>query len=256
MIGVLGLIVSFTTSALVKGEITTILTSNPDTTKILETMNVDEDQVKDLLENKEVQDFILTYIQPLFGKDIDINDIKVSSELLSFVKNNQEMIEQVIGKELPMAEIEEYLTGEEVEVLNEAYKEIVTEVRESVPEQVTTAYENYNYFVSKDFRILMIVVSIVSLITVALLQWSWYKFIRTLGNCLLWEGIVVGLVVVVIFVLSAAIFKQLNTTMTLDFRNGFYALIPFIGVGLLLDIVYGIIKKHATPKQDNEKQGA
>lgn len=248
-IGVMCLILSFSLNGFIKGGVSSLLINNPVSVEMFQNIGVDNDKVQEFVKGEEVQEFINSYIEPLFDGGVDVENVNIGSDILRFINDNQEKIEDVIGQPLPMEKIEAYTESEEVEKINETYKEVVSEINNNVPVEVKKSISAFRYFLSNEFRLFVMVICFVSLVTVAVAQGSFYVWIRTLGNMLVWSGVLVlgGSLII------SVIFNMVNTNLELDFTNGFYSSLVAIGSGILCLIIYAVIKKIVRDKNGVNK---
>lgn len=240
-IGVMCLLLSYSLNGFINGGVTSVLVNNPMTVEIFETSGIDTEKVQEFVESEEIQVLIDKYVNPLLEGNVDISSVNIGYDLLEFIRENREKIESVTGAELPMEDIEVYLQGEEIEQINEAYKEAAVQIQDSVPTEVKETVSGVRYFFSEEFRNIMLIVSVVGLILTALLQWSPYIWIRTLGNTLTWCGALVVVFGSLVSILLSGMFAEAG--MSVNFTKCLYSSLIVFGIGVVLLIVYGIIKK-------------
>ena len=242
-IGVMCLLLSYILGGFITNGFTTALVMEPSTVEILESSGIDSEKFSDIISSKEGKELIDKYISPFLNENIDVSNIDIGYDLMNFIRNNESKIEEMIGEEVNLDELENYLVSEEIEKVNETYKEAVKSVHKDVPKEVKSVISAVKYFFSDEFRKIMLAVSVVGLLLTALFQWSYYIWIRTLGNTLTWCGLI-----------GCSICGLSNLTLleTISFfsslsQNGFASsiyipLIVFL-FGIILLIIYFFIKK-------------
>lgn len=134
--------------------------------------NIRENEKIDALVNKYSEKII----QDLSKKEIE--DFDVRQDLKTFITENKQTIEEAIGRKITDQEVEEILNETmENEKVNESYKEIITQARESIPEDNQELIDGYNKVTTDSFMIGLIIASIICIIMIALLKKPYYKWI-------------------------------------------------------------------------------
>lgn len=213
--------------------------------QVLSELGITEEQLMIILESDVARDLINEFVDTVL-EDVstgDTSDFDLGEKVMDFFEDNQSEIEQLIGQPLPMDKIEKFAESEEVNQFNDQYKEVVSTVSSNVPEPVKRAVKVIEDFISEDFRENCLIISVVLLVVIALLQWSLYKWIRTLGNTILGCGIFVFIINLLGSVFGTAIATMANLNGTLDFGRSLVSSVVSIGVGVVLLIIYVIIKK-------------
>lgn len=213
--------------------------------QILNELGITEEQLAVILESDVAKDLVNEFVEDVL-EDIstgDTSDFDLGEKVLDFVEDNQSEIETLIGQPLPMEKIEKFATSEEVSQFNEQYKNVISNVSNTVPASVKNIVKILETFISSDFRETCLVISIVLIVVIGLLQWSLYKWIRTLGNTLLGVNIFVFIISVIGNFLSAGLTTLLNLNMSLEFGKAIISSAIAGGIGIVLLIIYVVIKK-------------
>lgn len=213
--------------------------------EILNEIGITESQLIDILESDVAKELIGEFADTVM-EDIatgDTSDFDLGEKVMGFVQDNQEEIESVIGQPLPMDKIEKFANSDEVNQFNDQYKDVITSVSENVPTPLKGALNFIERFMSEQFRKICLIVALSLTIIIALLQWSWYKWIRTLGNTILGVSIFAFIINLLGNVFSSALGAVLNLNGTLGFDRALSMSAISGGIGLILLIVYLIIKK-------------
>ena len=239
------MILSFSLNGFIKGGVSSLLVSNPVSVKMFDEIGIDSEKIQVFAKGEEVQEFVNGYIEPVIDGSIDVDSVDIGTDILMFINDNKEKIEEVIGHPLPMEKIETYTQGEEIEKINDSYKELVSEVSNNVPVEIKNSISVFRYFLSNEFRLIIMGICLVSLIVIAVVQGSFYIWIRTLGNMLVWCGVLVlsGSLII------SMILNIIDTSVELDLSSGFYSSFIAIGGGILCLIIYIIMKKNINNKE-------
>lgn len=212
--------------------------------ELLAELGITEEQLITILESDVTKELVEEFVDVVI-EDIstgEASDFDIGEKVMTFVTDNQSEIEELIGQPLPMEKIESFAESEEVTQFNDQYKEVITTFSNNVPTPIKNAITVVEKFISESFRLTCLIIDGVLLILIALLQWSLYKWIRTLGNTMLGVGIFTFIICLFGNIFSAAIVNLLNID-GLSFGKAMLASGICTGVGIVLLIVYVIIKK-------------
>lgn len=223
--------------------------------ELLAELGITEEQLITILESDVAKELVEEFVDVVI-EDIstgEVSDFDIGEKVMTFVTDNQSEIEGLIGQPLPMEKIETFAESEEVTQFNEQYKEVITTFSNNVPAPIKNAITVIEKFISESFRLTCLIIDGVLLVLIALLQWSLYKWIRTLGNTMLGVGIFMFIISLFGNIFSAAIVNLLNID-GLSFGKAMLASGICTGVGVVLLIVYAIIKKIVGKgkKEENE----
>lgn len=221
--------------------------------QVLEDLGITEEQLMKILESPVVKDLINEFVDTVL-EDIstgDTSDFDLGEKILDFVEDNKSEIEELIGEEIPMEKIEEFANSKEVSEFNEQYKEAIGTVSGNIPAPVKGIVKVIENFISEDFRNICLIVGVVLLVVIALLQWSWYKWIRTLGNTIWGCGLFIFIISLFGNFFSAVLTNMLGLN-ALQFGKALGYSAITIGIGLALLVVYFVIKKVTKGGNNNE----
>lgn len=221
--------------------------------QVLNEFGITEEQLMTILESDVAKELISEFADTVL-EDIstgDTSDFDLGEKVLDFVQDNQSEIESVIGQPLPMDKIEEFAKSEEVSQFNDQYKGVITTVSGNVPAPLKGVINFIENFISEDFREVCLIVSLVLVVIIALLQWSFYKWIRTLGNTILGVSIFMFIVSILGNLFSSALTAMLNFSGSLGFGKSMMISAISGGLGIILLIIYMIVKKIFGKEVDN-----
>lgn len=222
--------------------------------QVLDDLGITEEQLIRILESPVAKDLVTEFVETVL-EDVssgDINDFNLGEKVLDFVEDNKSEIEEVIGTEVPMEKVEKFAKSEEVSKFNAQYKDVVGKVTTKIPAPLKSAIKTVEKFISEDFRNSCLLVVGILLVIIALLQWSWYKWIRTIGNTILGCGIFVFVIAFLGNIFSSLISNIIGMNTTLEFSKAVYSSLVSVGLGATLLIIYSIIKKLASGGKKNE----
>lgn len=223
--------------------------------QVLNEIGISEEQLLNILESPVAKELVSEFVDTVL-EDVtsgDTSDFNLGEKVLDFVTDNQSEIESVIGEPLPMDKIENFANSDEVSNFNEQYKNVMSTVSGKIPTPLKGVIEFVEKFISEDFREGCLIIGLISIILTALLQWSLYKWIRTLGNTALGIGIFTFIISLIGNIFSSAIAALLRFGGTLGFGKAVWSSAICGGTGIILLIVYAIIKKCADKKENKNE---
>ena len=138
-------------------------------------------ELEDNLRTNETIDNLMNKYSDKIMKDLttdEIENINIEDDLKTFMKENKATIEQVTGQNISDEKLDEFV--DEVtqdEDINEAYKKMIEEAKTSMPEEGQAVLDGYNNVTTDNFMIGLIITSIISIIIIALLKKTYYKWI-------------------------------------------------------------------------------
>lgn len=238
------LLLSFSVDGMIKDGISSVVNSNIVEIPGFEELGIDGEKVTELIESEEAQELITKYVEPVLGGEVNVENINIGSDILEFVNANKETIEEIVGQPIDMAEVESLVQSEEMNQLTEKYVEIVDQTRGSVPVEVKNMVYTYGYFFTKQFRILMSVISGVMILLIALVEKSFHSWMKIVGKTLAGCGILISLFAYVGPAILSKVLESMNFGMvSFDSKNGLMCGLVSLVIGIVLMIVHGMIDK-------------
>ncbi len=231
---------SFAFKEMVKGVATDIIDFSSIGNSELNMSSVTDDpKVKEIMENKDVQDFINKYIDTTLegfsGKDVDVD---LSGDLIELIENNKEVFNEA-GIEISEDDINEFKNSDDYNELNKQYSELFDEVREDTSNSEMGFIRTFSFMGTNSFRIVCLVLIFVSVLLIGLLSWSLYKWLLPIGIDSLVSGILTLGGGVLISMFSTAVLKGYTIKTISLFATGGALLI----VGIIMIILYVIFNK-------------
>ena len=135
---------------------------------------------ENLQNNEQVDELVDKYSEKIIRdlSEDNIEDVNFEEDLRTFILENKSTIEEASGHELTEEEIDaaidEVIQNED---LNETYKQIITEAKQEMPEESQTMIDGYNNITSENFMIALVIITVISIIIIALLKKPYYKWI-------------------------------------------------------------------------------
>lgn len=202
--------------------------------------NVESGETNEILKVFEMEEskvFVGDIMEDIISSGDSEYDIE--KEIITFIQENKDEFSETYNIQISdddVKKLEEELGNSN---LNQEYIKIKDEFKTSLGEEEKMILDIYNFIVSTTFKVILICISLIILVLIALLQKSYYKWIRSLGVV----GIISGLFGIVVGLLFDYIIMQTFKMSALEM--GFLAKYS-IGVvlgGIVCIIVYIIINK-------------
>ena len=209
----------------------------------------DDERVRELLKSKEIQDLLEKYLDTTVNSltsEEDLNNINLERDMVDFLQTNKSTVEELIGQEITNEMIDEASEQIETHDLSNAYKQAILNTRNNMTVTEKSVLKGYSFLVSNTFKIIVLILILIDLLLIALLQKSFYKWIRTLSVCTLVSGI--GIIImsfaVKYIVLSYTQMSGFNMNSLL--YNG----IVLVCIGVIVFIIYTILDKIIKKKKE------
>lgn len=202
--------------------------------------------------SKTINDIINKYTNRIL-KDLSsdkVENINIKNDIATILEENKSIVEETLDRKIADEDydrvIHEIVNND---ALDNAYKHLIEDTKNNMPKETKTMIEGYNTITSDQFIITTIIISIVSIILIALLKKPYYKWIVNVGIA----GIISSLFICLI---GASIVLLLNIVIdTLDQPISISATPMFVTAAIMLIIsVVLIIINNTLDKKLEQKQ--
>ncbi len=202
--------------------------------------------------SKTINDIINKYTNRIL-KDLSsdkVENINIKNDIATILEENKSIVEETLDRKIADEDydrvIDEIVNND---ALDNAYKHLIEDTKNNMPKETKTMIEGYNTITSDQFIITTIIISIVSIILIALLKKPYYKWIVNVGIA----GIISSLFICLI---GASIVLLLNIVIdTLDQPISISASPMFVTAAIMLIIsVVLIIINNTLDKKLEQKQ--
>ena len=209
----------------------------------------DDPQIQEILNSPEIQQLMEKYLDTTVDGLIDeenLDEVALEQDMIKFLKDNREVLEKKVGKEITDEMIDDTYKQLEGKDMTRAYTQSVINAGKSLTTTEKKVLKGYKFLISKKFRIILFIAMIIDLLLIALLQWSFYKWIKTFGKTLIASGvgIIVASIVSSAIVMNAANLKHFDTS-SLTITG-----VVITIVGIVIVISYIIVSKIIEKKDD------
>lgn len=213
----------------------------------------DDERIQEILNSQEVQDLLEKYLDTTINGLIDestLDEVELEKDMLEFLKENKQVLKDKVGVEITDEMIDQVAEQSEGKDLTRAYKDSIRNSSRTMTTTEKTVLKGYNYIISNSFRILIIVLMIIDLLLIAILQKSFYKWIKSMSHSM----IISGIGIIIMSVISSTIVKNMTSVDTFNTSSLTYTGIGITIVGIIILIIYTIIIKIIEKKKANSNE--
>ena len=201
----------------------------------------DSEDINKLLEDERVQEIINKYIAITLDNltSAEIKNIDIESDIINYINENKELIKEITGKEVTPEMIEDTKKLIEESNLNETIEETIVSTKESISTEEKIVLKGYKEIISTKTRIITISLILLCLLLIALIDKSFYKWIKTGSICTIISGILVLLMGFILKIIVTSILPLPSFNVSYLYKSGLIQLI----IGSIILIIYIILNK-------------
>lgn len=201
----------------------------------------DSEDINKLLEDERVQEIINKYIDITLDNltSEEIKNIDIESDIINYINENKELIKEITGKEVTPEMIEDTKKVIEESNLNEAIEETIESTKESISTEEKIVLKGYKEIISTKTRIIVIGLIALCLLLIAIIDKSFYKWIKTGSICTIISGILVLLMGFILKLIVTSILPLPSFNVSYLYKSGLIQLI----IGIVILIIYIVLNK-------------
>ena len=201
----------------------------------------DSEDINKLLEDERVQEIINKYIDVTLDNltSEEIKNIDIESDIINYINENKELIKEITGKEVTPEMIEDTKKLIEESNLNETIEETIVSTKESISTEEKIVLKGYKEIISTKTRIITISLILLCLLLIALIDKSFYKWIKTGSICTIISGILVLLMGFILKIIVTSILPLPSFNVSYLYKSGLIQLI----IGSIILIIYIVLNK-------------
>lgn len=254
---IFSLLMVFTFGGMLQDGISSFIVNNKVVDEMFAEMGVESSDVYELVKSDEVKEFVSGYINPILGESVDIENVNIGSDLVKFVTENKSMIEAKLGKEIPMDKVVEFANSEDVNRVNDTYRDIITQTSSDIEGEANVAvlevpkvFGMIKFLSSKEFKNMLIFGCLISVIFVMLIEKSFYSWMKSTGKTLAGCGFIIGIMSFLGSILVSKVFNVLGLgSVTVDSKNTLIIGIITFVIGIILLIVHSKVNRHVEERR-------
>ena len=201
----------------------------------------DSEDINKLLEDERVQEIINKYIDITLDNltSEEIKNIDIESDIINYINENKELIKEITGKEVTPEMIEDTKKVIEESNLNEAIEDTIESTKESISTEEKIVLKGYKEIISTKTRIITISLIALCLLLIAIIDKSFYKWIKTGSICTIISGILVLLMGFILKLIVTSILPLPSFNVSYLYKSGLIQLI----IGIVILIIYIVLNK-------------
>ena len=201
----------------------------------------DSEDINKLLEDERVQEIINKYIDITLDNltSEEIKNIDIESDIINYINENKELIKEITGKEVTPEMIEDTKKVIEESNLNEAIEDTIESTKESISTEEKIVLKGYKEIISTKTRIIVIGLIALCLLLIAIIDKSFYKWIKTGSICTIISGILVLLMGFILKLIVTSILPLPSFNVSYLYKSGLIQLI----IGIVILIIYIVLNK-------------
>ena len=153
-----------------------------------------DERIKEILNSKEVEELIDKYLDITINSMVDeenLDEVNIEKDILDYLKDNKETISEIVGEEVTDEMIEEAIKENDSKELTHYYKETIKNTRNNLTTTEKAVLKGYKLLISKTFHILLLIGILIDLVLTAILQKSFYKWIKTLAKSFITSSLMI-----------------------------------------------------------------
>lgn len=199
------------------------------------------EDINKLLEDERVQEIINKYIDITLDNltTEEIKNIDIESDIINYINENKELIKEITGKEVTPEMIEDTKKTLEENNINEKFEETISSAKESISTEEKIVLKGYKEIISTKTRIITISLIALCLLLIALIDKSFYKWIKTGSICTIISGVLVLLMSFIIKLIVTNILPLPSFNVSYLYKSGLIQLIT----GIVILIIYIVLNK-------------
>ncbi len=209
-------------------------------------------QVTEVLEKNEaikktLDESLDKALDILSGKEID--NFTIANEVEEIITNSEEILKEY-GVALTKEEKEELLDMVNNEEFTKTFNDTVLEIKENIPTEAKTAVDTFNFVRSTTFEFILIGIILFSLVCIALLKKSYFKWLANFGESTIVTGVICGILMPILTnFINEELAKNMTETkvvLVLDSLKQYGYILLILG---LMAIIINIILTKVTKKE-------
>ncbi len=201
--------------------------------------------VNEIIQSDEVQelvnDFMETVIEELIEEDGNfdkIDELELEKRMVEYLKENKEVLEKKTGIPISDTMIEFTAHAIQDKDLTRAIKQNINNIQNNMTAEEKLLLKTYKIITSSQLKTMMILGIILTILLIALVQWSFYKWIKNTSLSLIISGILVSIMSIILKIVLVSITKNegINTWPMLRLS------LIVMGIGIVIFTAYKMIE--------------
>lgn len=199
----------------------------------------DDEKIREILKSKEIQELLNKYLDITVDTIIDeetIEEVELEKDIIDYLNNNKESLSKAVGQEITeemITKTQEQLEGKD---MSKSFKQTLINTKNHMSDEEKIMIKGYKILKSNILRIVVIFCIIITLILIAIIQNSFYKWIHTLGVAITISGL---LLIGMNYILKQIIW-QTTKSFVINSNSFLYSSIMILLIGIFIITIYSI----------------
>lgn len=202
--------------------------------------------------SKTINDIINKYTDRIL-KDLssdEVENINIKNDIATILEENKSIVEETLDKKISDEDydrvIDEIVNND---ALDDAYKHLIEDTKNNMPKETKAMIEGYNTITSDQFIITSIIISIVSIILIALLKKPYYKWIVNVGIAGIISSLFICLIGASIVLLLNIVVDTLEQPISISATPMFITAAIMLIISVVLIVINNILDKKLEQKE-------
>ena len=214
----------------------------------------DNEQVNEILKSKEVQDLVQKYVDltiESMTNDESIDEIDLEQDMINYIKENKEVLEEKTGIEITDEMIEQTEEQIKEQDINHNIKEAIKETRKNLTETQRKTLKGYSFLISTKLKIMLMILMIIDVCIIFFIERKNGKWIYVIGNSIFSAGLGILIMTIIINIITSKMASVPIFKLSILYTHGTVELV----IGIMIMILYKLVIKNIFTKKgdkDNE----
>lgn len=212
----------------------------------------DNEQINEILESDEVQELINKYLDLTVESMVDedsIDDINIEEDVMNYIKENKEILEEKTGVEITDEMIEKTKEQGEAQEISKSFIESIKKTRDNLTSTQKHVLKGYGFLTSIKLRVSLIMMIIISCVLLFILQTKKFVWLKSIASSTITAGVLVSTssIIVKLIISKWAAIEILKTSILLK-----HGLIE-VAIGIVILVAYFILRKITESQKEVNK---
>ena len=213
----------------------------------------DDERVREILKSKEIQDLLNKYLDITIDTIIEeesIDEIELEKDILNYLNDNKETLSKVVGQDITEEMITSTKEQFEGKDISKAFKQTLDNTKNHITKKEKVMLKGYKILNSNQFRMIILFCIALTIILIAMIQKSFFQWIRTLGIAITISGI---LLIAFNFILKQIVFSSTNSFI-INTDSFLYSSLIIMISGIWITALYIIVSVIISKRKEKKNE--
>ena len=213
----------------------------------------DDERVREILKSKEIQDLLNKYLDITIDTIIEeesIDEIELEKDILNYLNDNKETLSKAVGQDITeemIASTKEQFEGKDI---SKAFKQTLDNTKNHITKKEKVMLKGYKILNSNQFRMIILFCIVLTIILIAMIQKSFFQWIRTLGIAITISGI---LLIAFNYILKQIVFSSTNSFI-INTDSFLYSSLIIMISGIWITALYIIVSVIISKRKEKKNE--